>query len=238
MTVRRRRRPRRSIVRRLCRAAALALLILVVAVLSLRWVFPPVTSFMAQRMVAAWWSGDWDFIVAHHWVPWEGIAPSIPLAVVASEDQKYPDHRGFDIESITQAWSARGEGRLRGASTISQQVAKNLFLWSGRTFVRKGLEAALTVLLEASLPKRRILEIYLNVAEFGDGIFGVGAATQAFFGKPPARVSAAEAALLAAILPSPSRLHADRPTPFLRERQDWILSQMQRLGGPAYLAGL
>jgi monofunctional glycosyltransferase len=125
--------------------------------------------------------------------------------------------------------------RLRGASTISQQVAKNVFLWPGRSFVRKGLEAYFTVLVEALWPKRRILEVYLNVAEFGDGLFGVEAASQRYFGKSAARLSPDEAALLAAVLPNPHRMRAGRPTPYVQERRDWILRQMDQLGGTAYI---
>ena len=193
---------------------------------------------MLQRMVTAWWGGEKNFTMFHDWVSWENITPSIPLAVVASEDQKYPVHRGFDIESIADAWSLRQRGQLRGASTISQQVTKNLFLWSGRSFVRKGVEAALTVILEVCLSKRRILEIYLNISEFGDGIFGVGAASLVFFGKSPNEVSPEEAALLAAVLPNPLKRHVEKPTFFLRKRQNWILFQMRQLGGDSYLAGL
>jgi monofunctional biosynthetic peptidoglycan transglycosylase len=128
--------------------------------------------------------------------------------------------------------------RLRGASTISQQVAKNLFLWPGHNFLRKGLEAYFTVLIETLWPKERILEIYLNIAQFGDGIYGVQAAAERFWHKPAARLSAVEAASLAAVLPNPLRLHAERPSRYLLARRDWILAQMRELGGPAYLRAL
>jgi monofunctional biosynthetic peptidoglycan transglycosylase len=125
--------------------------------------------------------------------------------------------------------------RLRGASTISQQTAKNLFLWNGRSFVRKGLEAYFTVLIEATWPKQRILEVYLNIAEFGDGVYGVGAASELFFHTTPARLGPTQAARLAAVLPSPRRLHADRPSPYVQRRAEWIERQMRQLGGPGYL---
>jgi len=125
--------------------------------------------------------------------------------------------------------------RLRGASTISQQVAKNLFLWPGHSFVRKGLEAYFTVLIETLWPKERILEMYLNIAQFGDGIYGVQAAAERFWHQPALRLSSAEAAALAAVLPNPLRLHAERPSRYVLERRDRILTQMRELGGAAYL---
>lgn len=165
------------------------------------------------------------------WVSLDEISPQVALAVIASEDQKFPTHRGFDADAIRSAIEERQEGgRLRGASTITQQVAKNVFLWPGRNYVRKGLEAGWTVILELVWPKRRILEVYLNVAEFGEGVFGVEAASQRFFRKSARDLTADEAALLAAVLPSPKRLRADAPSPYVRERQRWILGQMRQLG--------
>jgi monofunctional biosynthetic peptidoglycan transglycosylase len=161
------------------------------------------------------------------------------LAVVAAEDQKFPHHWGFDFESIEDAVQHKGpRGRLRGASAITQQVARNLFLWPGRSYIRKGLEAYFTVLLEGLWPKRRILEVYLNIAEFGDGAYGVYAASQTFFSKRPAELQTQEAALLAAVLPNPARLHVRNPSAYVHERAGWIEEQMTRLGGPAYLQNL
>ena len=177
--------------------------------------------------------------VHYDWVGWERISPHVAMAVLASEDQRFPHHTGFDLESIADAMQERSRGgRLRGASTISQQVAKNLFLWPGRSFLRKGLEAWFAGLLELTWPKRRILEVYLNVAEFGDGVFGVEAASERFFGKPAARLSPEEAARLAAVLPSPRRLRADHPSPWVLARAAWIQEQVALLGGPAYLREL
>jgi monofunctional glycosyltransferase len=208
------------------------------ATLLLRWVPPVTSSIMLQRQVEAWRAGD-RYAQEYRWVGWQRIAPHAGLAVVAAEDQKFAAHRGFDVESISDALAAHERGRrLRGASTISQQVAKNLFLWTGRSFVRKGLEAYFTVLIELLWTKRRILEVYLNVAEFGEGVFGVEAASQRFFGKPAARLTADEAALLAAVLPNPHRLRADRPSPYVLERRAWILRQMQQLGGRSYVEAL
>jgi monofunctional biosynthetic peptidoglycan transglycosylase len=170
---------------------------------------------------------------------WERISPHAAVAVLASEDQRFPHHAGFDLESIADAVEKRSRGgRLRGASTISQQVAKNLFLWPGRSFLRKGLEAWFAGLLELTWPKRRILEVYLNVAEFGDGVFGVEEASRRFFGKPAAGLSADEAARLAAVLPSPRRMRADHPSPWVLARSAWIQEQMAQLGGAAYLRTL
>jgi monofunctional biosynthetic peptidoglycan transglycosylase len=211
----------------------------VVPVLALRWIHPVTTSFMTQRRIAAWWNGDRAYHLRYRWIGWDEIAPDAGIAVVAAEDQKFPTHDGFDLEAIEDArHEYEAGGRLRGASTISQQVAKNLFLWPNRTWLRKGLEAYFTVLIEHLWPKRRILEVYLNVAEFGRGVFGIGAASEAFFDKPAARLTPAECALLAAVLPSPQQLHADRPSAYLLERRDWILRQMDRLGGPAYMRGM
>lgn len=176
---------------------------------------------------------------AYRWTDWEAIAPHAALAVIASEDQKFPDHHGFDVEAIQMALDeARDGGRLRGASTISQQTAKNLFLWPGRSFFRKGLEAYLTVLIELCWSKQRIVEVYLNVAEFGDGLFGITAASERFFAKNPADLTADEAALLAAVLPNPARLRVDQPSPYVRERQAWIRRHMRQLGGVDLVAAL
>ncbi len=210
-----------------------------IPVVCLRWIPPPTSAFMLERRIAGFLRGDRPPGIRYRWSPWESIAPAMRLAVVAAEDQKFPRHWGFDFESIqdaVQEQSARG--RLRGASTISQQVARNLFLWPGRSVVRKGIEAYLTVVLELFWPKRRILEVYLNIAQFGDGIYGVGAASHAFFGKRPSQLETAEAALLAAVLPNPIRLHVRNPSAYVRERAAWIEEQMARLGGPAYLEPL
>ena len=220
--------------------------ILVVAWLVLSWLLvlilrfmPPWTSaVMLERQTGAWLRGEHDFNLRQRWVPWGQISPYVPLAMVASEDQKFPYHHGFDFDSIQNAVDAADEGkRLRGASTISQQTAKNLFLWNGRSFVRKGLEAYFTVLIELTWPKQRILEMYVNIAELGDGIYGVGAASDAYFHTPPARLSPAQAARLAAVLPSPRRLHADRPSAYVLRRAGWIQQQMEQLGGPSYIEG-
>ncbi len=240
--VKARRRPARPlrfrILVRLLQGGALALLVPSLAVLVLRWVPPLTSGVMVERRVEAWFGGT-PYKIDYRWVPWSRIARSAGLAVIASEDQHFLTHHGFDVESIEKAIEAHDKGaRLRGASTISQQVAKNVFLWSGRSFVRKGLEAYFTVLIELTWPKRRILEVYLNVVELGDGVFGVEAASQRFFRKPAARLTPSESALLAAVLPNPIRLRANRPSPYVEERQAWILQQMEQLGGTSLLNGM
>jgi monofunctional biosynthetic peptidoglycan transglycosylase len=200
-------------------------------VLTLRWVPPPASAVMLHQRAV----DGIDY--AYRWVPLREIAPTMALAVVAAEDQKFPDHFGFDLDAIRMALAdGARDGPLRGASTISQQVAKNLFLWRGRSWLRKGLEAWFTVLIEVAWPKRRILEVYLNVAELGPGLYGVEAASHRFFATRARDLNANQAALLAAVLPNPVRLRADAPSDYVRRRQRWILWQMERLGGRAFLA--
>ncbi len=212
-------------------------LVSVLQVLVLRWL-PPVTSaFMIGRQVEAWLDRDFGFRIAYDWQPSRRISPSLPISVVAAEDQTFPDHHGFDFHAIDRAIDSNRRGHhVRGASTISQQVAKNLFLWSGRSYVRKGLEAWYTVLIECLWPKQRILEVYVNIAEFGDGIYGAQAAAQRFFHEPAARLSPAQSARLAAVLPSPRRYSAQQPGAYVQRRAAWIERQVRHLGGPSYLA--
>ena len=228
--------------RRLLRLAAwsvagfVALSVLLVA--TLRIVPPPTTAFVTARAIDAWRAGTPGFRIDRQWVPLTQIAPELALAVVAAEDQKFPTHGGFDLDAIGSALADRDTGRrMRGASTISQQVAKNLFLWSGRSWLRKGLEAWFTVLIELLWPKSRILEVYLNVAEFGDGIYGAEAAARRHFGRAAADLRRAEAARLAAVLPNPRIYVASRPSRYVLTRQRWIERQMGQLG-PAWLAGV
>jgi monofunctional glycosyltransferase len=220
------------------KAAGLVCAASIVCVVALRWI-PPVTSgVMIERRVEALLASK-AYRIDYRWTPWERISKHAALAVIASEDQNFLTHHGFDLESLEKAIDAHDKGqRLRGASTISQQVAKNVFLWSGRSFVRKGLEAYFTVLIELAWPKRRILEVYLNVAQMGDGVFGVEAASQRFFGKPAARLGPSEAALIAAVLPNPVRFRVGRPSAYVEERRAWILQQMDQLGGTALLGGM
>jgi len=208
----------------------------VAGVLLLRWIDPPYSAFMAETQLSAWASRDSTYVFRHRWVDLAQISPNLPLAVVASEDQKFPEHWGFDVEAIEKAYQLNQHShRVHGASTISQQVAKNLYLWSGRSYFRKALEAYFTVLIESCWPKRRILEIYLNIAEFGYGTYGAEAAAQRCFHKPAARLTRTDAAVLAAVLPNPERYSAAAPSHYVLERREWILSQMQALGGPEML---
>ncbi len=211
----------------------------VVAVLMLRWLNPLTSAMMFEARVQAWAAQRHDYHTDYQWVNLEQISPHAAIAVVASEDQLFPFHAGFDFNSIRAAVRASEQGKhLRGASTISQQVAKNLYLWSGHSFVRKGLEAYFTVLIEALWPKERILEMYLNIAQFGDGIYGVQAASQRFWHTNARALTSSEAALLAAVLPSPVQMHADRPSRYIAMRREQILAQMRELGGAAYLRAL
>lgn len=197
----------------------------------------PFSAVMLERQVSAWFSGDFHYVAHSDWVGMDEISPWMGLAVIAAEDQKFPDHWGFDVPAIEKALAhnERNENRIRGASTLSQQTAKNLFLWDGRSWLRKGLEVGLTVGIETVWSKKRILTVYLNIAEFGDGIFGVEAAAQRYFHKPASRLTPAEAALLAAVLPNPIRFRADAPSGYVRSRQAWILRQMRQLGGEGFM---
>lgn len=232
---------KRGFWRRLLRRAAftaLALALLsVLLVASVRFVDPWTSGFMLQARIESWFDEDPQPLrIRQQWRDIERISPQLALAVVASEDQRFTAHHGFDFRQIRQALrEAERGGRMRGASTITQQVARNLFLWNGRSWVRKGLEAWFTVLVELAWPKQRILEVYLNLAEFGPGIYGAEAAAQAFFGKEAARLSRAEAARLAAVLPNPKRLSAGNPGPYVVRRQGEIERQMAALGGTAWL---
>lgn len=199
----------------------------VVPVILMRWIDPLTSAFMLRN-----WSDGHQY----QWVDMNRISPHAAMAVIAAEDQNFPYHSGFDVESIRKAVEHNSRGkRVRGASTISQQVAKNLFLWPGRSYVRKGLEAWFTVLIETLWPKERILEVYLNIAEFGKGVYGVEAGSRKFYKKSAAKLSAYEAALFAAVLPNPRRLRVDRPSRYVLSRRDWIAGQMRRLGGTSYL---
>ena len=222
----------------------------VVQVLVLRFVDPPFSAFMAARQLDAVIDRDWGIRVAYDWRDFERISPHLPLALVASEDQNFARHHGFDLKAIERAQAhnqkmverAERRGtpvrRLRGASTISQQVAKNLFLWQGggaTRWLRKGLEAWYTGLIELLWPKRRILEVYANIAEFGDGIYGGQAAARSFFRKDAAKLSASEAARLAAVLPNPKRYSVARPGPYVQRRARAIERQMRAIGGSGAL---
>ncbi|CAI1908716.1 MULTISPECIES: monofunctional biosynthetic peptidoglycan transglycosylase [Serratia] len=197
----------------------------------------PFSAVMVERQIGAWLSGDFSYVAHSDWVSMDDISPQMALAVMAAEDQKFPEHWGFDVAAIEKAFShnERRPTRIRGASTLSQQTAKNLFLWDGRSWLRKGLEVGLTSGIELVWTKRRILTVYLNIVEFGDGVFGVEEASQRFFNKPAKRLTASEAALLAAVLPNPHRFKANAPSGYVVQRQQWIMRQMRQLGGEGFL---
>ena len=201
-------------------------------VLLLRFVPPPTTSFMLQTALR-------NGVYAYSWQPYEQISPNMALAAIAAEDQRFPNHSGFDFDEINAAIRDTQYGAsLRGASTISQQVAKNLFLWPGGGFLRKGVEAWLTFLIELMWSKQRILQMYLNIAQFGNRTFGVQAASQQYFQISAYDLTAGEAALLAAVLPGPEIYSVEAPSWEVLDRQDWILFQMNQLGGTTYLQQL
>lgn len=190
----------------------------------------PYTGVMLERQLSAWLEGKAQYQARHQWRSLTQISPNLMQAVVAAEDQKFLQHSGFDLQAIEKALVYNSKGRkVRGASTISQQTAKNVFLWTGRSWVRKGLESGLTLLIEGAWGKERILEVYLNSIEFGPGVFGAEAAAQRYFGISAARLSRPQAALLAAVLPNPHRFLVQAPSPYVRKRQQWIQKQMQQL---------
>ena len=237
-------RPRRLRWRRwLIALPLLFLLATVVQVLVLRFVDPPLSAFMVARQMEAWGEGDWQFRIAYDWRDLDEISRQLPVALVAAEDQNFSEHFGFDLKAIQKARKNNARGRkVRGGSTISQQTAKNLFLWQGSSrpsrWVRKGVEAWYTLLLEALWPKRRIMEVYVNIAEFGDGVYGAQAAARTYFRKDAARLGPAEAARMAAVLPSPRRYSITRPGPYVQRRSRAIQRQMRYIGGTGYLRQL
>lgn len=197
----------------------------------LKFVPAPTSAFMLHRHLDDLLTGKGFRPIRYQWVRHGQISHPAFAAVIASEDQRFFQHHGFDIDAIYKAIDTYlSGGKLRGASTISQQVAKNLFLSPARNFWRKGLEIWFTLLIEMCWSKQRILEMYLNIAEFGNHLFGIEAAAQSYFGVPAKRLTAQQAAMLAATLPNPIKFRADRPTDYLYKRQAWILRQMKNLG--------
>lgn len=203
-------------------------------VLALRWINPPFTAFTLQE--------DWEnlgkerYNLRQNWVPSEQLPDHLTLAVVASEDQRFYRHWGLDLQAIEEAIEEnKRRGRVRGASTITQQVAKNLFLSPAQTYLRKALEAGIAVLIEVFWPKERILEVYLNIAEFGPGVFGVGAATEFYYGKSPAALTPEQSAKMATVLPNPKLIEPEPASEYVVKRSRWILRNMQQLSGVRYL---
>ena len=220
----------------LVRAVFSVLVLWPTAIIAFAYLPVPFSAVMTERQLNAWLSGNFSYVAHSDWVGHERISPWMKLAVIAAEDQHFPTHWGFDLDAIQSVLISQGEGaQVRGASTLSQQTAKNLFLWDGRSWLRKGMEAGLTLGLETVWSKRRILTVYLNIAEMGNGTFGAEAAAQRYFHKPASRLTMSEAALLAAVLPNPLRFQADRPSGYIRQRQQWIMRQMTQLGGEGFL---
>ena len=211
----------------------------VISVIALRWIDPFTSSIMMQRKISSIFSSDENSSLHYNWVNYDNISANAKLAVVAAEDQNFPYHFGFDFEQIGKALNESQQGRrLRGASTITQQVAKNLFLWNGKSFIRKGFEAYFTVLIESFWSKRRILEVYLNISEMGNMIFGISAAGKKYFNRSAAKLTKEQAALIAAILPNPAKYSVIYPSEYILKRKNWILNQMKSLGGNSYLENI
>lgn len=228
----------RRLLRRITQLLLCCLAANLLLVLLLRWVPPPGSMLMIERKLESWIDGE-PIDLQRDWRPWQELPDDLKVAVIAAEDQKFAEHWGFDLTAIRAALAhnERG-GNLRGASTLSQQVAKNLFLWSGRSWLRKGLEAWFTLLIETLWPKQRILEVYLNSVEWGNGVFGAEAAARHHFGKGAPYLSRQQSSLLAAVLPNPRVWSAGRPSAYVSRRANWIRQQMWQLGGSHYLRRL
>ncbi|MDI5834739.1 monofunctional biosynthetic peptidoglycan transglycosylase [Shewanella xiamenensis] len=200
----------------------------ILSVVLLRFIDPPMWSWRIER---ALFPPAPISEVRHQWRSLEQISPELQLAVIAAEDQKFAGHSGFDLDAISSAIEYNQKGKkVRGASTLSQQAAKNLFMWSSRSFIRKGIEAWFTLLMELFWDKARILEVYLNIVEFGPGIYGAEAAAKHYFGKSAAKLTRYEASLLAAVLPNPWRYKVSPPSSYVEQRSAWIRKQMRQLG--------
>lgn len=210
------------------------------AVLSLRWINPPASSFMIQRRLQALMNGNENFELNYHWVDYQNMSPYIKMAAITSEDQNFAAHWGFATEQIKKAVNnfINGNDDLRGASTITQQTAKNLFLYPAQNFFRKGLEAWFTILMELLLSKERILELYLNIAAFGDGVYGVKAAAAKYFSTTPANLTKMQSALMVTALPNPGEYNLSAPSSYMINRRNWVLQYMLYLGGQSYLKRL
>jgi len=224
---------------RLSVQASLVLIILFFAVLLIfRWAPIPTSAFIYQQNALAKTSPKIYEKASYEWVDWDDISPQLAIAVIASEDQRFPTHWGVDTIELKKALNSSRKKGPRGASTITQQVAKNLFLWGGRSYARKVLEAMMSVSIEMVWPKKRILEVYMNVAQFGDAMFGAKEASEQLFDVKARNLSREQAAMLAAVLPKPAISNVNDPRPALQKRQQWILKQMKQLGGLNYLKQL
>lgn len=210
-----------------------------IIVLLFRWVNPPISAFIQQKSGTAFPTLSIEPNYSKQWIPYEKINKNIILAVIASEDQKFIEHWGFDFDQINKAVDENSRGkRFRGASTITQQTAKNLFLWGEKDYIRKGFEAYFTLLIELIWSKRRIIEVYLNIVEFGEHVYGIEAAASFHFNKPAINLNRHESALMASVLPNPIKFKANAPTQYIIKRKTNILLQMDNLGGVEYLISM
>lgn len=210
----------------------------IISVIIFRWVPVPVTPLMLLQCVKQGFDDKREVRLKKDWVSLDEISPDLQLAVVCAEDQNFLEHSGFDLDAIEKAVKHnKTHKRKRGASTISQQTAKNVFLYDGRNWIRKGLEVYFTFLIEVIWSKERIMEVYLNVSEFGDGIYGAEAAAQHFFKTSAKKLSRSQAAVMAAVLPAPRRFSAKNPSSYVRKRQLWIMGQMNNWGGELKYGG-
>lgn len=210
------------------------MLLSILSVLIMRWVNPFGSMLMLERKIS-----NWSITQQRIWKDWDEISDNIKVAVIASEDQNFPNHWGFDFEAINRAIKYNKKNKkLRGASTISQQVAKNIFLWPARSWVRKGFESWFTIWIELMWSKKRTLEIYLNSVEWGEGIFGIEAASQYYFNVSANQLTTYQASLLAATLPNPRKWNPAKPNSNIETKAEWIRTQMQNLGNKTYLEQL
>ncbi len=222
----------KPIVKFITQAVVLAVVFLFLVLFVLRWLPVPSSSFILQS----------ENETHYQWAPWDDLSPQLAIAVMAAEDQRFPHHWGLDTVELKKAFAEKrqhkGKATPRGASTITQQVAKNLFLWNGRSYTRKAIEAILAVAIELTWPKKRILEVYLNIAQFGNGIFGASAASRAFYHQSPDKLNKQQSAMLASVLPRPAISNVNQPDARLIKKQRWVLKQMKQLGGLNYLKKL
>jgi monofunctional biosynthetic peptidoglycan transglycosylase len=206
----------------------------IVTVIIFKWVPIPFTPLMITRIIEFKLDGD-VAIYSHNWVPLEEISPNLQKAVIASEDGNFLKHSGFDFEAMQKAFKNNSKGKkLKGGSTISQQTAKNVFLWQGRSYIRKGLEAYFTVLIELIWGKERIMEVYLNSIEMGNGVYGAQEAARHWYSKKAIDLTPREAAGIAAILPNPRKFEASNSSPYINNRKDKIMKVMRHLGKIKY----
>jgi monofunctional biosynthetic peptidoglycan transglycosylase len=227
----------KQVLRWIGRVIGILVALSVLIVLILRWVNPPITSYMAQNQIVAWWNHEKHFRLRHQWVGHADMNWTIKVAAITSEDQTFAENWGFDFKQIQKAIEGSGSLKsVRGASTITQQTARNLFLWPAHSFFRKGVEAYFTILLDLLWPKTRVLEVYLNIAQFGPDVYGVQAASRIYFHTTAAHLSKAQSALMVTALPDPDDYSLAHPSSYMLHRRNWVLFYMNKLGNQAYLS--